>query len=433
MTRNKNAEAMLGRAPVRVAFIILLAFINTTINAAPAGNLKMSIGMALEHSDNIYQNSEARTSENIYHSQFSALYEKHSPVLDANLIFNLDNANYENNALPDENRVSSGLTLISTLSKRRLFWDLNNRFDKIRSNQTLANLPTNQQNTNYFSTGPRIMIFHNAKHEFGGNVNYERFTTDGLDIDYSGYIANLDYKRNISRTFATGLLVSYNKRTFDNEIINSNYDRTDSIISFSKRMKLSRLDLEFGRTRIGFEKLDDRTQGLFRAAYQYNLGSKTDIKMKYSSELSDFSNTFARGAPGSDTYTSMSSQIFMLKSGQLSVIRNLGRTTMTTSLVYVYNDYLNNVLDETTKTGSLEFASNLTSSLSASIKGEYDYVVFDNIDRKDIVRHYVLQIRRKFSNSFDLALGISRTNQTSSNNSVDYAETRTQFGGHYYF
>lgn len=420
---------------MKSTLILALLFVSTSVIAAQPDRLNLSVGLLYENSDNILlTQANTKKSENIYHALMSMSYKKESSKLSTSFTLDADRRSYQNNTFPDETVVSSLLGLTANLSKKRLYWDLVNRYARVQTNAASLDLPTNRENTNYFSTGPRFVFFQNDKNSLNADIKYEKFYTETSDGDYSGYLVDTSYIRNISRTFSLGIAAKYNDRKFDNIVLNTNYTKADLILSLIKKMKISDFEIDVGRTRINQQLYNNKNeQGIFRAFYNYKLGAKTDLKLSYRRELNDFSGLFSSATTGGTILSNVSSSIFLLEEGSLSIFRRFGSSGLTFSYTNFSNDYSVDSLDLKNISSSLTFSNKISPSISLNLNGTYIASKYPGISRNDTRRIYSTGIVKTFLDKYDIAFDIHYINNRSTDSNFIYDERRISLGGHYYF
>jgi len=415
------------------ALIIGLLLASLSVYADQADRLTLSAGLSFENSNNINLTPIDRISENIAHVLFASNYLKKTAVL--NLKFNLyaDRQEYLNHTFANQTVVTSYLSLSAALKKQRLYWEAENKHDRVQISQAEANIPTNQENTNYFTTGPRFVLFKNNKSSLDVDIKYEKFYAEISNSDFSGYLANTSYLRNITRTSAITLDVNYTDRKFDDQILNTDYKRTDATLGLMKKLKLSILEIGAGQTQLKMQNQATRKESIYRAKYQYQLGKKTSLTASYNHQLNDFSTVFARAVPGSPFYTDVNSEIFLLNSGKFSIVRNFSHSSLHYDYVYVSNDYQDDALDTVVRASTLTLTNKLSVDFSTSLSGTYRNTDYANGTRNDQARVINFGVTQKFLNAYDWALGIQYTNNGSTDSKSIYDERLISLIGHYYF
>ncbi|MBI1425239.1 MAG: hypothetical protein GC149_17460 [Gammaproteobacteria bacterium] len=424
--QNKN---MLMRPGLPLALILFSA----PLFAASSDQLNYSVGLSYENTDNITLSPTNKISESIIHTLFTVDYKRESAVLNAHLTLSGDYADYQKNVYPDQATVSSLFGLTATLVKNRFYWIVENKLDRVQTRYNAANIPTNQENTNLFSTGPRITFVQNERNSLSAKIQYVSFYAEKTPSDYTGYVLNAIYARNVSRTFSIGLNVNYDDRSFDNTILNTNYSRTDSTVNFKKRLKLSEMEMDVGRTWVNNDIGSAIEQSIFRARYKYQLGEKTNFNFGYTRELGDFAGVFSGGNAIGSNLPIVGSALFILEQGQMTINKRFSSSSVTYGISYFSNDYEDNTLDLNTTSSELTLSTNLSTNVSLNLSSRYANTRFPGIDRRDIERLYSLGLSRQFLDRYDVRLNYQYTNRGSSDSNFAYDERRISLGGHYYF
>ena len=418
---------------LKLTLAFTLIFIYVSVFAAQTNAFIFSIGLLYENSDNIRLTPTNTVSDNILHELLAIDYNNESATYLAHLNMSVDHQDYQNNSYPEQTTVSSFLELNATLNKNKAYWDTNNRHDKVQTNNSLPNTPNNLENANYFSTGPRIVFFKNKKDSLNASLKYQNFYAQTTENDYSGYIANLLYNRNITRTFSTGLEINYNDKMFDNTTVNTDYSKTDVTINFKKQMKLYKLEVDLGESYINGKESQDYQNSIFRAKYNYQLGEQTILNLSYKRELQDFSGLFATPTPQDGNLSNVGSNIFILEEGVASLVKNIGFSSIILNYTYFSNEYSDPTSNTITNTTSLTLTNNLSTSTSLYFNSLYSGIEYTGLNRNDTNRVYSVGLKRIFSNTYDLTLTAIYTNHGSTNSNFIYNETRISAGGHYYF
>jgi len=410
-----------------------LLLISVTAFSAPSDSLKLSIGLFYENSDNVHHVPRNEISENIVHTLFSASYIKEAATYSANFNLNVDYANYLKDAFPDQTVASSLFNMTAILLKRRLFWDFYNKYDKVQTDYTLADIPTNLENTNFFRMGPRFVFFKNTKQSWDADLNYINFYTEKSNSDYNGYKFNTTYLRNITHTFALSLNASHADRRYTYAPASDNYQKTDLIVGLSKQTKLSSSSIQLGKTHINTSSANIYDDSIFRVYYKY-LGN-VNINISYRREIDDFSAQYANAT--SDTSSgilpSVSNSLFLLREGQFSAIKQFDRSSLGYSYIYFSSDYEDVTLNSVRKTNQINYIYKLTSSVSMNTSGIYAEYDFLGIGRSDIVRIYAIDFSKKFLGAYDIGFNVQYTNRGSTDSDFTYKERRVGLIGNYHF
>lgn len=400
-----------------------------SVFAAPTDKLSMSIGASIESSNNIYLTPDNTVSDNIFHALMTVDYQKESSVITTRFNLSADNQHYQNNSFPNETVFSSLLDMNGVLIKSHLNWIVRNIYEQVQTNADALNIPTNRENTNYFLTGPNFVFFQNDKDSLNALIEYSRLYTEESDADSSGYIVNAVYHRNITRTFAIGLAANYNSVNFDNEDINTNYNKTDLTVDFTKTMKLSEIRLVLGETSVKKVNAERELYDIFRMNFKSQLGKSTNAGLGFRRELGDFAGTL--GSVGGAA--NVSGDTFVLEEGTVFVDKQVGFSRLNLGFIYTGYDYSNDVSDYDTSAINFIFTHGITTTVNLNFDLNYVDYEYTGVNRSDIEKIYIVGLRKTFRDAYDLALSVKHTNRGSTDPTFNYDETRITLGGNYYF
>lgn len=419
---------------LRFFIITSLILIDASAFAGQRNYMNMSLGVAFENNDNILQTSEAtKKSDNILHSLLKVEYNRKSPLIDAYFSFYADRQDYLKNLLPDQTVITSTLGLKTTIVKNRYFWNIENIFNRVKTNSSGLDLPSNQENIEHFSTGPELIFFQTDKQALKSVIKFHKLFAQKSDINSNGYGANIDYIRNLSRTLSVDVSANYSNVKYDNPTLNTDYSRIDTAVDFSKRLRLSILKVGLGNTKIIYGNNKDKTHSIFRASLEHQLGSKLKINLGYSRKLGDFTGMYtSNNSIILFTTPSVNSNIFIQEDGNFSIIKTVGNYK--TSFIYTHSsfEYDDVALNVSSDTSEINFENKLSSTTSFNINTSYTDSVLYGV-RNDLVRKYGAGITKSFNDVYDIAFYVQHIDQTSNYSVYGYTAMRYTIGGHYYF
>lgn len=402
--------------------------------AQPLNKFTASVGLGIENSNNIFLSQINPQSDNIFHETLSLNYARNSPTVKTKFLFNADHQRYQKNSFPDQNVFSSALDFNATLIKKRLTWDVFNQFARVPTNNAKLNLPTNQENTNTFTTGPTYIVFRNARQYLNLSLKYNKLYTQKSDIDSSSYSGNAVYNRNLTRTFAVKLEVNAKKRNFVNTVLNTDYRRTDAIVALTKRMKLSELYVATGKTRIVRKGDTNVDNGIFRMGYKYALPNFSSLSVSYDRELSDFTGEFSNASSQSgEILPNVGSQIFIMQRGNVAIKRDFGKSNVGFNFTYYNAEYDNSSLNSTTKASELFYDEKITSSVNMRLTGAYDINTYNISSRKDKTEIYTGMLSKQIAGLYLITLKLQFTRRKSDFATFSSNERRIAINGQYFF
>lgn len=217
-----------------------------------------SIGVQLEHNDNVNLSHDDPVSENILTPEFSFGYKEQGSTITANAAGSLAYRDYLGGTYGGEFRgLLSGL-VTWTISPDRFDWVTEDYLGRQPVNVLQSNAPSNQQQTNVFSTGPTLrarfgdalrgrldLRYTNTHADETTSFNSDRFSA-AARLAY--LLSPLD---NISGSL-TASRVRYDEtasRPFD-------YDREDAYVGYERTTRQFKIDAA-----AGYSVVDPRIQG----------------------------------------------------------------------------------------------------------------------------------------------------------------------------
>lgn len=254
--------------------------------------LDYSIGVSIEHSDNINLSADNPVSQNVLTPQLAFSIKQEGSAVTATAAGNLQYRDYLGGAFGDE--VRSFLSGIAAwhLLPERLDWVFEDYLGRQPINVLQSDAPNNQQQTNVFSTGPTLKV------HLGGSLDGEvdlRYTnshaeeTKDFNSDrYSGS-GRLIYKLGTADTLsatATATDVRYNEA----ESRPFNYDRKDAYLGYQHKTDQFLLDLAGGYSWVDLnDSSGSRSGALLRAGLQWNPSPATSLGVTARRQFSDAS------------------------------------------------------------------------------------------------------------------------------------------------
>lgn len=419
--------------PGSIGVLIVSSSLILGVSPAQARDLKLSVGLSYEYNDNILLRPTNEQSETILHALFTADYNRESAAHVTSLRLVADYRDYQDNTFADETVFSANLSSALNLSKQRVFWDILNVYDNVQTDTATLNTPRNRENANYFSTGPRFILVNNRKNMLSLGLKYEDTYYEVSDVDYSGYRADLQYERHISRTFQMRLSAAHSDRTFDNEVLNENYARTDIFVTLARQYRTSDVEVDVGQSHIKPETNPSSDENLYRLRYNNQLGKRTELQVRYRRELSDFSSTFAASTAGEEGLGDIRSELFLLEEAGLAITRTFSRSTLRLDVIYADRDYSDDALDTQNTDSRLTFTTELAAGLELRLAGGYNEIEYADGSRKDKTKRWSAGLIRRLPPSFDIRLELNHNENDSTVSGFVYDETRIIVGGNYYF
>jgi len=412
--------------------IVTIFLLCSSVASADTSKVNLSVGLSYDYTDNIFLSSNFVVPENIYHALLDASYRKKTANMDLDFSLNLDRQKYQKYSYFDNTTGSSRLTFAGALSKNLLYWDVEDRFDKVPNAFNSPNLPSNYQNINYFLAGPRLLLINDSRNSLITTAKYQKFYAESSPTDYAGPVLNLSYTRKVTRLLSVGLTSKYNEVNYDNKLLNTDYSRTDISVNIQKRLKHSELTLEVGKTKI-IPAVTNSEGTLFRASYSLQAGERTKLSIEYQKELSDFSNVFSNTSSQNQNLPDVGNSIFVLTAGNVLLQRKFGLSDLSFNYSYFKNDYSNDVQNVISNQSSIIFNNQVSPAVKLNLNASYQHINYPGTGLLVKEKIYSAGLTRKFTNLYTLGMRIQYLNRDSSDNLSGFTERRINVNAHYFF
>jgi len=412
--------------------IVTIFLLCSSVASADTSKLNMSVGLSYEYTDNIFLLSNYVVPENIIHALMDVSYKKKTATLDLDFNLNLDRQRYLKYSFYDNTTASSRLVMVDTLSKNRLYWDVDNRFDKVPNTYISPNVPSNYQNVNYLLTGPRLHLVNDTRNTLTASAKYQNFYAETSPTDYTGYILDTGYTRRVTRTLSVGLSGKFNEVNYSDKILNTDYTRTDVSVSVDKLLKHSELTIEVGKSKIK-PAMANSEGDLIRAKYNLQLGERTKLSIGYQRELSDFSNVFSNNSSLNTNLPDIGNSIFVLTAGNVLLQRKFGLSELSFNYSYFKNDYSNDIQNVISNQSSIIFNNQVSPAVELNLNASYQHINYPGTGLLVKEKIYSAGLTRKFTNLYTLGMRIQYLNRDSSDNLSGFTERRINVNAHYFF
>jgi len=229
------------------------------------------------------------------------------------------------------------------------------------------------------------------------------------------------------------LSADYNDRTFDNDVLNENYARTDAFVTLAKQYRTSSIEVDVGQSYIKPETNPSSDENLYRLRYENQLGKRTHLEFRYVHELSDFSTNFAASNLRGEGLSDIRSELFLLNEAGLALIRTFPRSSLRLDVIYSDRDYSDDSLNTQDAVSRLTFLTQLAPGLDLRLAGEYGEYKYEDGVRKDQTSEFSAGLIRRLPPSFDIGLELFYRQNDSTDAGFNWDETRIIASGNYYF
>jgi hypothetical protein len=272
-----------------VAGAVVVACGTREAGAEPA--LNYSIGIDFEHDSNITLSRDNPVSENVLTPTFSFDVKEQGATITANAAGTVDYRDYLSGKFGDELRgLFSGL-MTWTISPERFDWVTEDYLGRQPINVLASDVPSNQQQTNVFSTGPTLRA------RFGDSFRGR------LDLRYANTYADETKDFNSDRFSGTGRLayllgpldnisasLSASRVRYDETASQSfDYDREDLYFGYEHTTNTVKLNAAAGYSWVDLRGPENKTGALLSVGARWMPSPATDLGVNLTRQFADAS------------------------------------------------------------------------------------------------------------------------------------------------
>ncbi len=213
-------------------------------------------------------------------------------ALAANIFYTgYDEKFYAGRRAPDSVTGTANLTLTGVIIPDRFFWDLGETFGQTTVNFAVADSPSNRQNANVFTTGPRLVFPLGARNQL--DVSARWFSSDFSESPTggSGYQALAALKRQTSHEDALSVAVSASRIDQQQLASSTNYDINSAFLGWNSVRGRSTYLVNLGFTELNQGLLKEQSP-LARITYTRRLTARTSLSVAAGREFSSAAGAF---------------------------------------------------------------------------------------------------------------------------------------------
>ncbi len=427
------------------ALILWFGLSNGMWQCAYAGDLGFGVGYIGEYTDNI-QRVPANPQEDWINSVLAGVaYRENSPELAARVQAQVEYRDYTREIYQDETLFNLNTAAVWTIKPQRLLWSLEDRYDQIPQDATLALTPSNREAANIFTTGPDLLVYLNPVDVLVFGVRIGNTWFQQSDADSMRYVGTLRWRHQTNANANYSLNYEAQKVMFTDApappvtAALQNFLREDIYMRLDRRHALSRLVADLGGTRIDPEIDEKYSKPLVRLNWAQRLSSESALGVAFSREYMDIGSSLLSGvvdptapepvavAPAippdissGDIYYSQRSEVFYNRTGSYLALHADG--------------YQRDIDYETTSQDRIETGGralvtyNLSATFAASLLGMTLRTEYQNFSRIDRDVDYGIQFTYRINEHLSLSLGGRHFERNSTDAPSSYTETRGLLG-----
>jgi len=404
-----------------IIFPILVLFIGKNVFAA---DFRYGLGTAIGLYDNVTLVSEPESSETSIDLLGNLVLFQNDANMFADINGSVRVINYVNDIANDQVIGNLSANVIWKLQPQRFEWYFTDSLRQSVIDTQVSDAPSNRQYVNVFSTGPNYIIRLNPRNNIQLEARAESYN----------YEQNIDNKRGFLAArwlhdINSSLIVSINSESvlarFTDDVINSDFERSDLFINFAYASGVNTFDAEFGYTTINNENINDIEDSRYLLSFTNARTTNSSVRVVLEHILSDTGRqVLDSNLTGNSIVGSAANDIFIDDLIQLQYFKTISTGNITFDLGASERDYKRqNNLDERVYrfdingNWNLSGANNLTYSLNFRNR-DFLNSVDDRID-DDSVYTVTYSHNLKRNLSFSTQIASLKRSSTSLNRSYD--------------
>ncbi|MEO1245980.1 MAG: hypothetical protein AAFX56_09905 [Pseudomonadota bacterium] len=289
MINPRKAQPVLRATLYSLPLVYLLAAAETAV--AQESNTWMSVGLAVEHTDNIDRieagGRDETTISGLSEFQITASGRRYDLLLDGVLNY----STFQNDTSDDEFRGNAFSELVLNVAGEGVQWITQDNFGQVRRVVTAPDTPDNRENINVFRTGPRLATRLGQRGALSLQAFYQRSQYEDSLQDSDSLAGVLVLGRTISPRTDLSLNLSARQVEFDESELFNDYDINEAYFGWTTAGARTRLEFEAGYTEVS-EDTNDENGSLFRLQLARDVSSRSRLTFDARTELTTSEDAF---------------------------------------------------------------------------------------------------------------------------------------------
>lgn len=251
--------------------------------------LDYSIGTSIQHSDNINLSATDPVSQNVLTPRLDFRVNEQGSTLTAAAAGTLQYFDYLGGAFGNELRTLFSGYADWHISPGRFDWYFQDNISRQPINAFESNAPSNQQQTNVFTTGPTLHAKFNEMLRGRLDLRYTNSyadTTKDFNSNRFGALGSLLYQLDPVDT-VSGNLTASRTRYVETQSKQFDYDRYDTYVGYQRNMAQFTLEGAVGYSWLDLRSASSRSGSLLRGIAHWNPSPATSLGVTLSHQYSD--------------------------------------------------------------------------------------------------------------------------------------------------
>lgn len=273
---------------MRFLSCFIALYVGSLAGTVAALNVGGSVGVGLEHSDNIERAHIDEQSDTERNVNVGIVADHAGDRIQAALDYNISHIDYQQNVYDDETATNGSALLNFELVENVLNWKVANSTDYSQIDSAGEDTQDNRTNRNMFSTGPELLMPLGRVDLVTARALYQDVTFDNdVESDSERINAALDWAHFLADKRKLSLGVTRDEVDFD-ERLQTDYDKDRYYVGFSSEEGYLTYDVLLGKDKIKPDIGED-TDGSFREVGLAYSNSGHRFAFDHNNELTDSS------------------------------------------------------------------------------------------------------------------------------------------------
>lgn len=414
-----------------IALAVLLSGVAVIVAGPTAigAEIQYELRIGATHSDNVRRSVSANADDTIGFVGGRVDLQHQSRRVNFDLLTDLNYNVYTDDSFDNELTGSMNADFAATLVENVLTWVATDRFGKLQTNPFRADTEENRGNFNNFQTGPELVLRFGSRMSLQAGARYNRSDFEKRETDNDGLGANVGIYRALTPNRNISLSGSYQDVDYDDDTINTDYERRAVFASFTSNISKGSVALSLGVNEV--ELPGDTLDGTYaRLAITRQITSRTNLGLSYDQSFSDAGDLFSRfqqaGFSFGDTFDIPGSgEPFESRRISASLDYDYRESSFFLNLSREQEDYESaNTLERRRTQAAAGVSRRLGNAWRLNLGIRASRNDYDNVDREDDNLSYLLGLSRRLTRTVSLDFSYRRVERDSNDATESFDENR---------
>ncbi len=425
------------RLRAAIAWTMALACAGAAAQTAPVatqpadrnGELSFAVTGGASWSDNVRRVPTDEESGTIGRAGVEFGYQQQSRRIDTDIDLNLGYEHYFDDAFDDDVVGGVDARLSLAIVPERFLWFFQENYGQITSDPFAASTPENRENINYFTTGPDLMFNFGSATTARLSGRYSDVQYEVADTDNQQYGGLLSLARRLSGTATLSLNVEGTRFEFDDQALNTDYDRYLGYLRYEVQGARTGLSIDAGYTSMDID--GETPDGLLgRVTVSRRVSPAAILAFSLGQQFSDSGDLFRAGQDMGGVSLDGASIVgtsdpFQSRTASINYDFNRHRTTFGFGASYAKESYETlSQLDREVTTYEAYFGRQLSRVMDVRLFAQIEQEKFATTGFDDDELRAGAYLNWILGRRLSLRLQYDRFDRDSSDSTTDYTENQ---------